>query len=318
MTIRNLFFTIVTMLATACGGEDASVKQSPVKTDPYPLLPAEPEKDLNITVLIDLSDRINSGKDERQPVQADRDISIINILASAIKKNVAAHGSFKSKARFSVYFHPEPSDKQIREIARKLSVSWVASSDMAQARQNKQRYQQLDSNFTKGLNDIYAMAQASGVYPGSDIWRFMKDEARIKCIEPDTSYRNILVILTDGYLYYENGKQQKPNSNRYNYIERGTAHFSKFRNPNVLAAEFDQQDYGLMPASTSLNNLEVLVLECRPEETYPQDFDIMQKYWCKWFREMGIKHAGIYKSQQPAYHEKMIAGFLRKQDGICQ
>jgi hypothetical protein len=73
-----------------------------------------------------------------------------------------------------------------------------------------------------------------------------------------------------------------------------------------------------MRAATSLSNLEVLVLECRPEDAYPQDFDIMQKYWCKWFGEMGVKHAEIFKSQQPAYHEKMIAGFLRKQNGICQ
>lgn len=317
MNMRNLFIIALVMMMASCGSENTPVNPSS-KTDPYPLLPAQPDKDLNITVLIDLSDRINSARDERQPAQAERDISIINVLSSAIKKNVAAHGSFKSKARFSVYFHPEPQNKEIKEIARKLSVSWVGSTDMAQAKLNKQRYQQLDSNFTNGLNDIYSMAQATNSYPGSDIWRFMKDEAQVKCIEPDSSYRNILVILTDGYMYYENGKQQQPNSNRYNYIERGTQHFSKFRDPNVLAAEFDQKDYGLMPATTSLSNLEVLVLECRPEETYPQDFDIMQKYWCKWFAEMGVKHAEIYKSQQPAYHEKMIAGFLRKQKGICQ
>jgi hypothetical protein len=316
MNMRNLFALALAVIMAACGGE-TPVNQI-TKQDPYPLLPAQPEKHLNITVLIDLSDRINSARDERQPVQADRDISVINVLSSAIKKNVAAHGSFKSRARFAVYFHPEPQDKEIRNIARNLSVSWIGSTDMAQAKLNKQRYQQLDSNFANGLNDIYAMARSTGSYPGSDIWRFMKDEVRVKCIEPDSSYRNILVILTDGYLYYANGKQQQPNSNRYNYMERGTPHFSKFRDPDVLAAEFDREDYGLMPANRSLDNLEVLVLECRPEEAYPQDFDIMQKYWCKWFREMGVKHAEIYKTQQPAYHEKMIAGFLRKQNGICQ
>jgi hypothetical protein len=317
MNMRNLFIFALIVATTACGGESTPVHPS-AKTDPYPLLPAQPEKDLNITVLIDLSDRINSSRDDRQPAQAERDISIIHVLSSAIKKNVAAHGAFKSKARFSVYFHPEPPNKEIRDIASNLSVSWVGSTDMGQAKLNKKRYQQLDSNFANGLNDIYSMAQATNSYPGSDIWRFMKDEARMKCVEPDSSYRNILVILTDGYMYYEKGKQQQPNSNRYNYIERGTPHFSKFRNPNVLASEFDQKDYGLMHAATSLSNLEVLVLECRPEDAYPQDFDIMQKYWCKWFGEMGVKHAEIFKSQQPAYHEKMIAGFLRKQNGICQ
>jgi hypothetical protein len=314
MRLHNIFAFLILLIA-GCGEEP--VKQT-VKSDPYPLVPALPQKDLNISVLIDLSDRINSKQDARQPVQADRDISIINILSAAVRKNVAAHGSFKSKARFNVYFHPEPADKEIRDIAGKLSAAWVSSNDMTTAKQNKITYQALEGNFAKGLNDIYSMAQSTGQYPGSDIWRFMKDEAKIKCIEPDTSYRNILIILTDGYLYYENGKQQQPNSNRYNYIERGTKHFARFRDGNTLISEFDQQDFGLMPATSGLKDLEILVLECRPEEAYPQDFDIMQKYWCKWFREMGVKHAELYKSQQPAYHEKIIAGFLKKTSGVCQ
>ncbi len=315
MRLLNIFLVALLLLVAGCGEE--AVKQN-VKSDPYPLLPALPQKDLNISVLIDLSDRIDSRQDTRQPVQSDRDISIINILSAAIRKNVAAHGSFKSKARFNVYFHPEPADKQIRDIAVKLSAAWVSSNDMTTAKQNKITYQELEGNFAKGLSDIYSMAQSTGQYPGSDIWRFMKDEAKIKCIEPDTSYRNILVILTDGYMYYENGKQQQPNSNRYNYIERGTKHFARFRDGSLLNTEFDKNDYGLMPAASGLKDLEILVLECRPEEAYPQDFDIMQKYWCKWFREMGVKHAELYKSQQPAYHEKMIAGFLKKTSGVCQ
>jgi hypothetical protein len=316
MRLHNIIFFFFAILFISACGEQPAVHNP--KSDPYPLIPALPQKDLNISVLIDLSDRIDSKHDERQPVQAERDISIINILSAAIRKNVAAHGSFKSKARFNVYFHPEPGDKEIREIARKLSAAWVSSNDMTTAKQNKITYQALEGNFAKGLNDIYFMAQTTGQYPGSDIWRFMKDEARIKCIESDTSYRNILIILTDGYLYYENGKQQQPNTNRYNYIERGTKHFARFRDGNLLTSEFEQNDYGLMPATTGLKDLEILVLECRPEEAFPQDFDIMQKYWCKWFREMGVKHAELYKSQQPAYHEKMIAGFLKKTSGICQ
>ena len=316
MRSLNILTMFCLLLVLGCGEDTATQKKAHI--DPFPTIPAIAEKDLNITVLIDLSDRINSKQDERHPVQADRDISIINILSSAIRKNVSAHGSFKSKARFNVYFHPEPSDKEIRGIAKNLSAVWVSSNDMATAKQNKITYQALEGNFAKGLGEIYSLAQASGKYPGSDIWRFMKDEAKLKCIEPDSSYRNILVILTDGYLYYENGKQQQPNSNRYNYIERGTKHFSRFRDADLLSSEFDKNDFGLMPATTGLEDLEILVLECRPEESWPQDFDIMQKYWCKWFREMGVKHAEIYKSQQPAYHEKMITGFLQKTTGVCQ
>ena len=310
--ISALFFIVFAL--NSCGEPPASTDPKS-KKDEFPLISSSGENDLNISVLIDLSDRINSQLDPRQPKQAERDINIINIMSAAVKKNVAAHGSFKAKARYNVYFHPEPPDKNMRDIASKLSVNWVGSNDMQQAKQNKIQYQQLEGNFAKGLKDIYTIADHASSYPGSDIWRFMKDEAKIKCIEGDSAYRNILIILTDGYMYYKEGKQQT--GNRYNYIERGTQQFARFRDPKQMA-EFDKQDYGLIPATSNLANLEILVLECRPEEAYPQDFDIMQKYWCKWFREMGVKHAEIYKSQLPAYQEKIIAGFLAKRTGICQ
>lgn len=302
------FILALALVALASCGEQPSGTEARTKKDEYPLIPASKDKQLNVSVLIDLSDRINSKLDNRQPKQAERDINIINILSSAVKKNVAAHGSFQAKTRYNVYFHPEPSDKKTRDIASRLSVNWVGSNDMQQAKQNKLRYQQMEGNFAEGLKEIYGIANNASSYPGSDIWRFMKDEAKIKCIEPDTSYRNILVILTDGYLYYKQGRQQV--KNRYNYIERGTQQFARFRDPDKLANEFDAQDYGLIPATKGLENLEVLVLECRPEEAYPQDFDIMQKYWYKWLKEMGVKHVEIYKSQQPAYQEKIIASFL--------
>jgi hypothetical protein len=132
-------------------------------------------------ILIDLSDRIDNKQDVRQSVQADRDISIINILSAAIRKNVAAHGSFKSKARFNIYFHPEPAEKEIRDIAGKLSAAWVSSNDMTTAKQNKITYQALEDNFAKGLNDIYSL-QATGQYQVRYL-EIHERQAKIKCIE---------------------------------------------------------------------------------------------------------------------------------------
>jgi len=310
---KNFLIVITILIFTSCGQED---KKSVRAADPYPTLPPTKEKQLNISVLIDLSNRIDPNKSNKQPDQAQRDISIINVLTSAIKKNIVSHGTFRSNARINVYFHPEPNDQRIKEIADKLSVSWMSGNNMEQARLNKVNYLKLDSNFSSGLKQIYSIASSTSNYPGSDTWRFMKDEVKMKCIEDDSSYRNILVILTDGYLYYQDGKEHA-GANRYNYIERKMPHFNRFRN-TALLSEFDSKNYGLIPANKNLGKLEVLVMECSPEDEFPQDFDIMKKYWCKWLGEMGVKHAEIYKTQQPAYHEKIIAGFLNSTGGICQ
>jgi hypothetical protein len=310
----NYLYTIILIcIFTSCGSEDQKSNRA---QDAYPNLPSVKEKQLNISVLIDLSNRIDPSKSNKQPDQAQRDISIINVLTSAIKKNIVAHGTFRSNARINVYFHPEPNDKRIQDIADKLSVTWVSGNNMDQARLNKVNYLKLDSNFSSGLKQIYSIASATSNYPGSDTWRFMKDEVKMKCIEEDSSFRNILVILTDGYMYFKDGREQEGH-NRYNYIERNIPHFNRFRN-TALLSEFDSKNYGLIPANKNLGKLEVLVMECSPEEEFPQDFDIMKKYWCKWLGEMGVKHAEIYKTQQPAYHEKIITGFLNSTGGICQ
>jgi hypothetical protein len=309
----QLIITAVTFLFVSCVSEEKKTARLP---DAYPNLPSVKEKQLNISVLIDLSNRIDPSKSNKQPNQAERDISIINVLTSAIKKNIVAHGTFRANAKINVYFHPEPNDQRIRDIADKLSVSWTSGNNMDQARLNKINYLKLDSNFSSGLKQIYSIASATSYYPGSDTWRFMKDEVKMKCIEEDSSYRNILVILTDGYLYYKDGREQD-GPNRYNYIERTMPHFNRFRNTASLN-EFESKNYGLIPANKSLGKLEVLVMEVSPEEGFPQDFDIIKKYWCKWLGEMGVKHAEIYKTQQPAYHEKIIAGFLNSTGGICQ
>lgn len=308
MNVRNGWcFIFLIWIIGGCSSNAEKGSKSSTPTDVKTVeLPTIKDKQLNISVLVDLSNRIDA---KLHPEQTERDIAIVQNLTQVFKNNIDAFGAFKADGKLRVYFHPEPDDPQMAGIAKELTANCEAGTRPENAKHNKQVYLSVDNNFKNGLQQIYSLANKKSEYPGSNIWRFMKDEAQEKCIEDTSKFRNILVILTDGYLYYKNEINQ--NKNRYTYIERNYPHFNKFRNTALLNSEFDKGDYGLEPIGKKLPGLEVLVMGIAPDEAHPQDYDIIEKYWNKWFSEMGVQHAVLVKSQQPVYATKSISDFLK-------
>lgn len=269
----------------------------------------EKKKHLNINILLDLSDRIDSKVNPKQPDQKQRDISAIMVLCQAFKNNVNVFNAFKAQAKIKVFFYPEPNDAEISRIAKDLNVSCEAGNSTEVAKKNKLLYQNLDTRFSGGLNKIYDLATKSGNYPGSNIFRFMKDQVNT-CIEDTSQFRNILVIFTDGYIYDQNEKYRQ--ANRYSYIEKSFDHFRRFRKHELLANQFELQNYGLIKANDGLSAIEVLVLELSPPQENPVDIDILKKYWNKWLTEMGVVKSALHPTGQPVYTEKHIDDFLSR------
>lgn len=271
----------------------------------------EKQKHLNISILLDLSDRIDPVISKKSPGQIERDKSIIQYFIKVFKANIDQKQAFKAKAKFKVFFHPQPSDPGIASAAKNLVFSCNSSTSPEGAKRNKQLYFNIDSTANLGLNTVYSIASKGKSYPGSNIWRFMKDDVKTMCIEPDTAYRNILVILTDGFMYHANDKIKM--NNRFSYIERTQPHFIKFRDPGEMAKTFSAKDYGFIKANQGLNNLEVIVMETSPPERNPGDYDIIKKYWDKWLAEMDVAHYEVLKSDLPAYMPRLIKSFLLKE-----
>jgi len=286
--------------------QDDTINTSIAQSDAIQIT-TEKAKHLNINILLDLSDRIDPQVNPKQPDQKQRDISAIMVLCQAFKNNVNAFKAFKTQAKIKIFFYPEPNDVEIARIAKDLNVSCEAGNSPETAKKNKTLYQNIDSRFSSGLNKIYALATKTGKYPGSNIFRFMKDQIN-NCVEDTSLFRNILVIFTDGYIYDQNEKYRQ--GNRYSYIEKSFDHFRRFRNRELLTNEFDQNDYGLIKINEKLNGVEVLVLELSPPIENPVDIDILKKYWTKWLREMGVIKSALHPTGQPVYTEKHINDFL--------
>lgn len=270
-------FIIVLNFFTACGGHNTSENS---KTD---TIVDSANKPLNISVYLDLSDRL-----ERQmaPSQMDRDIAIVTYLTEIVKNHAVAQRILPSRDRIKVFLYPTPNDSKIALLSQDLEMDL----SRVQPNEKKQILLEFQEKFTGRLKQIYDATMQDKNWIGSDIWGFFKKQVDAYCIREDA--RNIIVILTDGYLYYALNKLK--DGNNYSYILPQT-----LSNPNS----------GLIVARAGLDNLEVLMLEVNPYD--PKQQDQMETILQNWFSNMGVKKIYVGETDQPSNTRLIIDNFMK-------
>ncbi len=257
------------------------------------------ENNLNISVFLDLSDRIENTKIR------EKDSAYLSSLSKSFVEHIKQKKLILLEDRMQLFFNPEPSDEKINEIAEKLKVVFTKETSKTKIAEALSLY----ANTPSELYDLAKYdAESSGVYPGSDIWRFFKDNITDYSI--DECHRNILVILTDGYMFHD--KTVMNEKNRTSYLTPKS--LSKLKlNKGSWKDEMEKKDLGFIPANSGLNDLEVLVIGItshNDENPYTQD--IIEAYWKKWFDEMGVKKYKIKNADIPSSIEKVITNFILK------
>ncbi|MDR0733272.1 MAG: hypothetical protein LBF08_04335, partial [Dysgonamonadaceae bacterium] len=167
-------------------------------------------------------------------------------------------------------------------------------------------YDTITELFAQNLAEIYQQSIQTSNWEGSDIWHFFKNDVKDYCIEKDPTYRNILIIFTDGYIYHKESVYS--NANRYSYLLENN--IRKFRTMD-WKDKIDKDDFGLITENHDLNNLEVLVLEISAENNNNKiDEDILKYVIEKWFKEMSISKYKIYSTDLPANTKMRIDNFF--------
>lgn len=242
---------------------------------------------LNISIYLDLSDRL---KRDLTPSQKERDTAIVGYIADYFKAQTLGPQILQSKNCMKVFFYPTPKSTEIATLAGDLSV------DMQKYKGKDKRValENMRSRFNENLNLIYDKALEADEFPGCDIWGFFsnKNNVDIQCIRK--GFRNILVILTDGYLYDENHKVQ--NGDAYSYVTTTT-----LKNPNS----------SLIVKRTGLEDLEVRILEVNPYDM--NHHDQLVSVLEKWLQEMGVKHDNITIAETalPNITQTIVESFMQ-------
>ena len=150
----------------------------------------------------------------------------------------------------------------------------------------------MKAKFQGNLTQIYNKTISEENWIGCDIWDFFNSrKVDSQCIKKDA--RNILIILTDGYLFDQNNKIKEGNS--YSYI---------------LPQTLEQKDASLIVRRKGLNDLEVRILEVNPytkEQGYKM-IPILEK----WLKEMGISEGNltVAETDLPTNTYTVIKSFL--------
>jgi hypothetical protein len=309
--IATILF-LLAFLSSCTSASDSREKKHEEIEKSETAIPNTVNRQLNINILWDLSDRIDSLTNPASPQHYERDIEVIKTITSFFKKDMEKRGAYKAKGKIKIFFSPTPENARINTIAGNLSCDLSSFTGEGANQKKKEMHDSIENRFSKNANEIFRLTMATNKgkkqWDGSDIWRFFKNDVKDYCLDPSGDYRNILIILTDGYIFHKDSKDKQGNRTAYILPEI----LKPFRNNSAWQNAFTNGNYGLISTRKDLQNLEILVLEITPSKEYKNDEDIVKTYLGKWFEEMGIQKANYacYNTDLPAYTRKKIESFL--------
>lgn len=245
------------------------------------------QRPLNISIYLDLSDRLVR---DMQPSQVSRDTAAVGYILDYFKRQTMGPRILQSQNRLKVFFYPSPNSSDIATLAGELDIN------MAQLKgvDKRKKLESMKSLFQKNLSQIYNKTISEHEWIGCDIWDFFSSKkVDAQCIK--NGARNILIILTDGYLYAANNKIKEGNA--YSYIL-----------PQTL-----KEEAPLIVRRKGLENLEVGVFEINPyskEEGYKL-IPILEN----WLKNMGIseEHLVVAETDLPTNTQTLLKSFLEKE-----
>ena len=239
---------------------------------------------LNLSIYLDLSDRIKpNGSDALS--QKDKDIAIVDFLANYVKERAVKQKILPSKDRIKVFFYPEPADAKVALLSEKLELD-LGTTPM---KEKKPKLISFTDEFKNSLEQIYSSTIQTSSWLGSDIWGFFNKPIDNYCIKD--GYRNILVVLTDGYIYHASNKQSA-----------GSAHSF------ILQQTLKDKNSSLIVGRKGLENLEGLMLELNPNP--PTDQQKMEQVITEWLNNMGIQKHYVGETDVPSNTKMIIEKFL--------
>lgn len=275
--MKNLLLNIITALSVIVFSACCD-RPKKATCDPRPL---------NISVYLDLSDRLVRNL---TPNQMYRDTAIINSLVDYFRSKTLGPKILKSENKMKVFFYPTPYDSEISTLAQGLNVDIGTKEGI----ERRKILDDMKGVFQKNLTQIYDETLKEQKWVGCDIWDFFNSK-KVDNLCIKIGSRNILVILTDGYLFAENNKIKEGNA--YSYILPQTLAIEGFSLINRRSGEL--KDKGL----------EVLMLEINPYQ--PNQRDKMVKVLEDWFSAMGIEKFVVAETDANMTNtETIIKNFL--------
>jgi hypothetical protein len=228
-------------------------------------------KPINYTIILDLSDRVLNEK------QLDYDIAQIELVFQKFRKKARQNLIITSKDRFVVKIIPQNGsslDHNYFENLLQLRLDQIHIKD------KNSRMEKLGSILKETLNklkDSAILGKRKSDYAGVDLWSFLNTNKE-QIARP--AYDNTIVIMTDGYLDFEDNSHVVKRENQFT----GTG-FIKTLNSNTWKKDAEDKKMGLLPI---LIHHKATWIITGLKSKQPKDlFQItkLKYFWTKWITE---------------------------------
>jgi len=254
-------------------------------------LPKPPES-LNLIVVPDLSGRIDD--EVNNPAQINNDTILMDQIWQSFKS--ATQFKMNSSDRLIVdVTGGNQASGGFRAIANHLVFDLSDFKDKSYRLYFRREGQQYQENVAR----LYQLAKQNP--QGAEYWSYFDHDLKrnLRTSNLFTSYRNVLIILTDGYLEAQTKQATGIAFYTGTYGQR-SAVFNKLK-AGASVADATSDITPIMDCSDHFPDLEVLILEVNgrhsvsPQEPRdpgtPRDLDILKKLWTDWFVKLQIKNA---------------------------
>ena len=232
----------------------------------------------NIILVADLSDRNLADKEHLPKFPMDYDLKVISEIMKEFKRNVKRNFYITSNDKITFVSLPLNENIDIIEEHR-LKI------DMTQISIRVRRFQldNLIADFLTKVSQVYKRAIRKKTV-GADIWDFFKNDLPNYLIE-DNLYENIVVLLTDGYLYFDESYK-----NRRISTSQGATFME------VAKARYSNGKVKLLPTGKRYDNVNILMMGVDPIVKYSQrEIMLLKDCWTQWFNSMNVKRFEIVR-----------------------
>jgi hypothetical protein len=246
-------------------------------------------KNLNVSIFLDLSDRISPTFNPNRAMEyKDRDLGYITSIAEAFEIHLRNKRTVLMKDNIKLFLHPLPEgiteiDQILSTLDKNLTRDNATLENICSVSADYENYSNLIYDETLSQKETFAKQNIDN-YPGSDIYDFFKSKVKDYCIKEN--HRNILFIITDGYMYMS-GTKDKNSNNKSNYILSKELEKWGFNSKNYHS-KITNEGYAFQVPTSGLNDLEVFVVGFAPKKSW--ELDILNTYWSSWLKEMGVKN----------------------------
>lgn len=243
---------------------------------------------MDLTILLDLSDRINV------PGQVEKDKAVIRTGLESFEGMVKDNRYRFSTDKIKIAIAPQSNiNYKFNKFVENANINMETINNSNQVA--RKVLPEKVKAFGDAVDSIYAMALREQ-YDGADIWSFFRDNSNL--------IGDKVIIVTDGYLQMDSKIAKRREVNTFLSNEQLRS----------LRLGKNVENIKLLEIGQKYPKLKVLMMELNPREPQKNvnEFPILKKYWGDWFDGMGADYY-IYTTQASNTSNGAIIGKFVKE-----